>query len=119
MLGKYKPLSYFLKMKGWVILSKMMITIYLMLPIVFLRYYFELHNMLTIDLYQMLFYSVGSYVYSLPLAYLGFMVFKAPLDAWINIHKEAALVRKGEKILRFDYQFINCEKLKFKRVKMD
>ena len=75
--------------------------------------------MLTINLYQMTFYSIGSYVYCMPIAYLGYMIFKAPIEAFLDIKNEAELVRKGEKILRFDYQFINSEKLKFKSVKTD
>ena len=63
--------------------------------------------MLTINLYQMLFYCMGSYIYSLPFAYLVFMFFLAPITAFLGIWTEAEDVRKGHKILRFDYQFIN------------
>ena len=116
LLSKYKPLSYLLKMKGWYVLSQLLPGIYLTLPMIFVRYYYELHQMLTINLYQMLFYSIGSYIYSLPFAYLIFMLLLAPTSAFLSIWAEAEEVRRGKKILRFDYQFINSQKLKFNSV---
>jgi hypothetical protein len=43
LLSKYKPLSYILTMRGFSLLSHLLFPIMLLLPINFLRYYYELH----------------------------------------------------------------------------
>ena len=73
------------------------------MPIMYLRYYYEQHQMLTFNFYQMIFYSIGTYIFSMPFAYFSYMLFKAPITAYLQIFKEAELVCKGEKLLRFDF----------------
>ena len=43
LLNKYKPLAYLLKMRGYNLLAKLMTPIMLLLPVMFLRYYYGLH----------------------------------------------------------------------------
>ena len=83
LLSKYKPLGYILTMRGFSLLSHMLFPLVLLLPINFLRYYYELHQMLSMDYYQMIFYSIGSYIFSIPLSYLAFLLFRAPVQAFM------------------------------------
>jgi hypothetical protein len=103
LLSKYKPLSYLLTLRGFSLLSHLMLPIMVFMPIMFLRYYYELHQMLTLNFYQMVFYSIGTYIFSLPIAYLAYLLFRAPVSASLLIFKESELVLKGEKLLRFDF----------------
>ena len=117
LLSKYKPLSYMLTLRGFSLLSHLMLPMMAVMPIMYLRYYYEQHQMLTFNFYQMIFYSIGTYIFSMPFAYFSYMLFKAPITAYLQIFKEAELVSKGEKLLRFDFQFIDTDKLKFKAKK--
>lgn len=103
LLSKYKPLSYILAMKGFSIISHILMPMMVLMPIMFMRYYYELHQMLTIDYSQMIFYSIGTYVFTMPLAYLAFLLFQAPVISFSKIFEECEMVRAGEKLLRFDY----------------
>ena len=117
LLSKYKPLSYLLTLRGFALLSHLMLPMMVLIPIMFLRYYYELHQLLTLNFYQMVFYSIGTYIFTLPLAYFAHLLFRAPISAGLRIYEEGDLVLKGEKLLRFDFQFIDTEKLKYKTKK--
>lgn len=97
LLSKYKPLSYVLTMKGFSIISHILMPLMVLLPIMFVRYYYELHQMLTIDYSQMIFYTIGTYVFTMPLAYFAFLLFQAPIISFLRIFKECEMVRTGEK----------------------
>lgn len=111
LLSKYKPLSYILTMRGFSLLSQFMLPISVLMPIMYVRYYYELHQMLTINFYQMIFYAIGTYIFCLPLSYIAYMLFMAPITALMNIFRESELINNGQKQLRFDFQFIDFTKL--------
>ena len=117
LLSKYKPLSYLLTLRGFAQLSHLMLPLMVLMPIMYLRYYFELHQLLTLNFYQMTFYSIGTYIFSVPIAYFAYLLFKAPISAALRIYEEGDLVLKGDKLLRFDFQFIDTDKLKYKTKK--
>lgn len=82
-------------MKGFALLSNMMLPLMLLLPMILIRYYYELHQMIMLNYYQMIFYSIGSYVFTLPLTYLSYMLLKAPIESLLNIGNEVQMVRTG------------------------
>ena len=75
LLSKYKPLNYILTMKGFAVISSLMLPLMTLLPMVFIRYYYELHQLIILNYYQMFFYTIGSFILALPLSYLCFMFF--------------------------------------------
>lgn len=78
LLSKFKPLNYILTMRGFGFLSNLMLPMMIMLPISFLRYYYELHQMIVLNFYQMIFYAIGTYIFVLPICYFCFLLYIAP-----------------------------------------
>jgi hypothetical protein len=95
LLSKFKPLSYILTMKGFSFLGQIMLPLILLLPMMFLRYYFELHQMITLNYYHMIFYSIGTYIFTLPFSYVAFMFLKAPIESLLKIYQEGQMVLTG------------------------
>ena len=75
-------------MKGFALLSSMMLPLMLLMPMMFLRYYYELHQMITLNYYHMVFYSIGTYIFTLPLSYLAYMFLRAPIESLLKIKYE-------------------------------
>lgn len=61
----------------------------------------------------MVFYSIGSYLYALPLVYFTYLFFMAPIYSLFKIFEEAKRVKMGQKHLRFDFQFIDGARLDY------
>ena len=86
LLSRYKPISYLLKMRSFNLISKLLTPIMVLLPSMFLRYYYGMSQMLTINYYQMAFYAIGTYCFCIPFAYFAHMMLRAPIDALLTIH---------------------------------
>lgn len=51
LLSKYKPISYLLRMRSFNLISKLLTPVMALLPSMFLRYYYGMSQMLTINYY--------------------------------------------------------------------
>ena len=68
--------------------------------------------MINIDYSQMSFYAAGTFSFTFILAYFFYIIYQAPIEAALKIKKEQREVLNGEKVLLFEFKFLNLYKSK-------
>ena len=98
LLSRYRPFAYCMKGRFYTFVSHILTPVSVCLPIVFLRYYFEQHYMLILNWHHMQFYSIGTYIQSLVIGYVFFLLFEQPIQSYQQIFKSRFV-----KILTVDF----------------